>query len=337
MPDARPLEECVVDLKAPELEPVSLVDRAGPAKIANIAEGNLPDPKHEDHKLPELQAHAAIGLCGRSPWPGTGRNSVTVPRAPARSSPHHLFRHTPQPHGFVADHNRLTRVIQGTAIRPRRRSRGTITTVGPVGPTEPGGGGSVPSRESDVDESLVAAARERLRAGVKPAVVCGELAARTRRWMDVALAVGQARGIPKADLRIRLGGELVRLQDEFRPGEEEDYGLLLEIHGVFDVPKQLDEREVVIAEHLRTAWVAAGGLGSGHAVSLSRRFVTGELSLAFRTLARSGPRYGPGRPTEFWTAMVAAGELLDPTDGNEHGTVAQVLDESRVRLAECAR
>ncbi|MFD6916822.1 hypothetical protein [Streptomyces virginiae] len=195
----------------------------------------------------------------------------------------------------------------------------------------------MPSNDSDVDESLVAVARERLRAGVEPGVVCGELAARTRRWLDAALAVGQARGIPKADLRKRLGGERELLQDEFRPGEEEDYGLLLEIHGVFDIAKQLDEREVVIAEHLRTAWAATGGLGSGHAVSLSRRFVTGELSLAFRTLARFGPRHGPGRPTEFWTAMVAAGELLDPTDGDEHGSVAQALDESRVRLAECAR
>lgn len=35
--------------------------------------------------------------------------------------------------------------------------------------------------------------------------------------------------------------------------------------------------------------------------------------------------------------MVAADELLDPTDGDERGTVAQALDESRVRLTECAR
>ncbi|MGW3326456.1 hypothetical protein [Streptomyces virginiae] len=195
----------------------------------------------------------------------------------------------------------------------------------------------MPSDESDVDESLVAAARERLRAGAEPAVVCGELAARTRRWSDAVLAVGQARGIPKADLLVRLGGEPERLQDEFRPGEEEEYALLLEIHGVFDVPVQLDERELVIAEHLRTAWAATGGLGSGHAISLSRRFVTGELSLAFRTLARFGTRRGSGRPVEFWTAMVAAGELLDPTDGDERGTVAQALDESRARLTECAR
>ncbi|MER5637533.1 hypothetical protein ABT095_11310 [Kitasatospora sp. NPDC002227] len=185
--------------------------------------------------------------------------------------------------------------------------------------------------------AMVTTARDRLRAGAEPAVVCGELAVRARRWSDAALAVGLARGIPEADLRNRLGAELERWQDEFRPGEEEDYGRLLEIHGAFDVPKRLDERELVIAEHLRAARAAMGGLGSGHAISLSRRFVTGELALAFGTLARFGPRQGRGRPTEFWTAMVAAGELLDPTDGDERGTVAQALDESRLRLAECLR
>ncbi|MFD5933504.1 hypothetical protein [Streptomyces sp. NPDC060333] len=116
---------------------------------------------------------------------------------------------------------------------------------------------------------------------------------------------------------MRLGRGPERLQDEFHPGEEEDYDLLLEIHGVFDVPKQLDERKPVIAEHLRTAWAATGGLRSGHAINLSRLFVTGELSLASRTLAPLGPRHGPGRPTELWTAMAAASELLDPTDRNE--------------------
>ncbi|GAA2086245.1 hypothetical protein GCM10009759_06820 [Kitasatospora saccharophila] len=190
--------------------------------------------------------------------------------------------------------------------------------------------------ESGVDGSLVATARERLRTGAAPAVVCGELAARTPRWSDAALAVGLARGIPEAELRERLAGGR-QWQDEFHPGEEEEYGELLEMHGVFDVPKQLDEREEVIAGHLRAAWAAMGGMGGGYAVGLSRRFVRGELSSAFRTLARFGPRRGRGRPAEFWTAMVAAGELLDPADGDERGTVAQALDESRRRLAESAR
>lgn len=83
VPDARPLDECVVDLKAPELEPGPLVDRARLAKIANIAEDDLPDPKCEDHKMPEPQAHGAGDLCGRSPWPRTGRrNSINRAQGP---------------------------------------------------------------------------------------------------------------------------------------------------------------------------------------------------------------------------------------------------------------
>jgi hypothetical protein len=193
----------------------------------------------------------------------------------------------------------------------------------------------VSSGESGVEGALVTMARERLRTGAAPAVVCGELAVRTPRWSDAALAVGLARGIPEAELRERLAGDQ-QWQDEFHPGEEEEYGELLEMHGVFDVPRQLDEREEVISGHLRAAWAAMGGMGSGHAVGLSRRFVRGELSSAFRMLARFGPRQGRGRPAEFWTAMVAAGELLDPADGDERGTVAQAIDESRRRLAESA-
>ena len=191
----------------------------------------------------------------------------------------------------------------------------------------------MPDDGSGVEESLVAAARERLRAGADPAVVCGELAARTPRWLEAAVAVGVARGMAEAELRERLAG-YEQAQDEFHPGEEEEYGHLLEIHGVFDVPKRLDEREQAIAGHLRAAWGAMGGLGSGHATGLSRRFVRGELSSAFRMLARFGPRRDRGRPAEFWAAVVAAGELLDPADGDEHGTVAQALAESRRRLAE---
>ncbi|MFB7948869.1 hypothetical protein ACFC6L_28595 [Kitasatospora phosalacinea] len=182
---------------------------------------------------------------------------------------------------------------------------------------------------------LVAAAREGLRAGAGPGVVCGELARRVRRWSDAAFAVGRALDIPEADLRQRLGADPELIQAEFRPGEEEDYGFLLESVGVFDVPKQLDERESMIAEHLHAAWAAQGGLGSGHAANLSRRFVKGELPAAFRSLARFGPRPGRGRPVEFWTAMVTAGELLDPVDGDDRETVARALEESRQHLAAC--
>jgi hypothetical protein len=149
------------------------------------------------------------------------------------------------------------------------------------------------------------------------------------------LAVGQAMGIPESELLRRLQGRPEQVQSEFRPGEEEHYGDLMAVLGVFDVPRQLDERESVIAENLRTAMRAMGGVASGHGLGLSRRLVTGELASLFRSLARSGPRADHRRPADFWGALVAAGELLDPADGDERGTVAQALGACRLHLANC--
>ncbi|AKZ60308.1 hypothetical protein SAM23877_7265 [Streptomyces ambofaciens ATCC 23877] len=190
---------------------------------------------------------------------------------------------------------------------------------------------------SDVDAALVALAWERLQSETPPAAVCGELAARTPCWWDAVLAVGRAMGIPESELLRRLHGTPQQVRSEFRPGEEELYGDLMAVLGVFDIPRQLDERESVIAESLRTAMRAMGGVASGHGLGLSRRLVTGELESVFRSLARSGPRADRGRPAEFWGALVAAGELLDPADGDERGTVAQALAECRLHLANCAR
>lgn len=188
---------------------------------------------------------------------------------------------------------------------------------------------------TDVIEALSVAAGERLRAGATPVAVCGELAAQTRWWWDAALAVGQALGIPESESLRRLHGDPEQLQSELLPGEEELYAELLKMHGVFDVAKQLDERELLIAEHLRTAMRAMGVVASGRAVSISRWFVLGELPSVFRSLAHSGPRTARSRPAEFWEALVRAGELLDPSGENEHGTVAQTLDECRAHLAGC--
>ncbi len=186
-------------------------------------------------------------------------------------------------------------------------------------------------------EAWVEVARERLRSGAVPAVVCGELAARTRWWWDAVLAVGRAMGISESEMRQRLRSEPEHVQREFHAGEEELYGELLAMHGVFDIPMELDEREMAIAEHLRIAMRAQGGVASGHALDLSRGFVTGELACVFRSLSRLGPRSTRGRPAEFWAALVAAGELLDPVDGDERGTVPQALDECRRQLADGTR
>jgi hypothetical protein len=79
----------------------------------------------------------------------------------------------------------------------------------------------VSSSGADVIEALSTVAAERLAAGAVPAVVCSELAGQTRWWWDAALAVGQAMGIPEAELLRRFHGEPERVQSEFLPGEED--------------------------------------------------------------------------------------------------------------------
>ncbi|CAL9636138.1 hypothetical protein SUDANB120_06210 (plasmid) [Streptomyces sp. enrichment culture] len=113
MPDARPLEECVVDLKAPELEPGLLVDRAGLAKIANIPEDDLPDPKYEDHKMPQPQAHGAAGPLWSQPVARDWAEQHHRAQGPGVLLSANTSFGTPQPQGLVADHNRLTKVIHG--------------------------------------------------------------------------------------------------------------------------------------------------------------------------------------------------------------------------------
>ncbi|WP_030275847.1 hypothetical protein [Streptomyces sp. NRRL B-24484] len=195
--------------------------------------------------------------------------------------------------------------------------------------------GTADGGTADADASLLAAARQRLRAGAAPTAVCGELAARTHCWWEAASAVGRAAGIPEPELRRRLHGEPAQVQRALGPGEEEAYGELLSMLGVFDVHEQLDGRAAAIAEHLRTAVAAMGGVASGHALGLSRRMAEGELTDAFRSLARLGPRARGGRPTAFWAALVTAGELLDPADREESAAVTEALAKCRVSLERC--
>ncbi|MFD6231304.1 hypothetical protein ACFWFZ_31255 [Streptomyces sp. NPDC060232] len=114
--DPRPLEECAVDLKAPEPEPSRLVDRAGPAKIANMPEEELPHPRYAHRDLPEPQARGAGGPL-RSP-------SAARDRATSRPA------HTGLPTGRPAHRNpyarsvlrvrgRRTFALQTDARRPR--------------------------------------------------------------------------------------------------------------------------------------------------------------------------------------------------------------------------
>ncbi|WP_031065422.1 hypothetical protein [Streptomyces sp. NRRL WC-3742] len=77
----------------------------------------------------------------------------------------------------------------------------------------------------------------------------------------------------------------------------------LEALGIFEVPKQLDDRETAIVELFLTAIDAMGGIRAGHQHGLARWFTTGNLTAA-RPLARTG------NPVRYWTTLIQAGELL---------------------------
>ncbi|MEU8949643.1 hypothetical protein [Streptomyces sp. NPDC048489] len=111
MPDARPLAECVVDLQAPELEPGRLVGRAAMAKIANIAEDDLPAPGYEDHKMPEPQAHRATEPLWSQPVARDWAEQHRQDHGPGALLSATTTFGTPQPQGLVDDHNHLTKVI----------------------------------------------------------------------------------------------------------------------------------------------------------------------------------------------------------------------------------
>ncbi|MGZ2361703.1 hypothetical protein LRE75_34355 [Streptomyces sp. 372A] len=111
LPDARPLDECIVDLKAPELEPRLLVDRTGLANSANIAEDDLPAPGYEDHKMPEPQAHGASGPLWSQPVALDWAEQHYRDHGPRTLLTTTTSFGNPQPQGLVADHDRLTKVI----------------------------------------------------------------------------------------------------------------------------------------------------------------------------------------------------------------------------------
>ncbi|MGC5041037.1 hypothetical protein ACLQ2C_36480 [Streptomyces sp. DT73] len=117
-PDTRSLEECVVDLKAPELEPVRLVDRSQMAAIASIDEDDLPDPKFSNDKMPEPQAQGPDGPLWSLPvardWAEQHRREHG-PRALLTAT---TSFGTQQPQGLVDDHNRLTKVIHHAGEQP---------------------------------------------------------------------------------------------------------------------------------------------------------------------------------------------------------------------------
>ncbi|GAA2445251.1 hypothetical protein [Streptomyces macrosporus] len=128
--DSRPLDRCVVDLRAPELEPARLVDRAGLAKIANIAPDDLPHPKYGARDLPAPQAEASDGPRWSEPvardW-AEQHHSMHGPKALLAAT---TTFGTAHPRGLVADHTRLTEIIRHSLEDSRSGKRRFALTGG---------------------------------------------------------------------------------------------------------------------------------------------------------------------------------------------------------------
>ncbi|MFE2991500.1 hypothetical protein [Streptomyces sp. NPDC059262] len=111
-PGALPLDQCVVDLRAPELEPDRFVDRAGLAKAAALAPEDLPHPKYGRERLPVPQAETADGSRWSKPvaldWAEQHRRA----HGPQELLSGTTAFGTPQPLGLVADHDALTEIIR---------------------------------------------------------------------------------------------------------------------------------------------------------------------------------------------------------------------------------
>jgi hypothetical protein len=123
-PDARPLESCIVDLHAPELEPGRMVDLTGLATIADVPAEEMPDLRYDEaEKLPEPQEETG----------GVTRWSAAVARDWAESfhqkhGPEVLLAATTsyattQPVGRVENHNRLRKNFLEDLTEPRGKRR----------------------------------------------------------------------------------------------------------------------------------------------------------------------------------------------------------------------
>ncbi len=121
--DARPLEECVIDLTAPELEPGRLVDRAGLAQIAGITEDDLSDPRYANDQLPEPQAHGAHGSLWSQPVAEDWAEDLRRTHGPGTLLSAANPFDTPKPVGLIADHNRLTQIIHSRGMQTEEAAR----------------------------------------------------------------------------------------------------------------------------------------------------------------------------------------------------------------------
>ncbi|TYR53318.1 hypothetical protein [Streptomyces parvus] len=110
-PGSRPLDRCVVDLLAPELDPVELVGRAALAQIAEIDAQDLPHEKYGRKDLPPPQAETEAGPLWSKPVARDWAEQYHRVNGPEALLSGRSAFGTDQPLGLVADHNHLTKII----------------------------------------------------------------------------------------------------------------------------------------------------------------------------------------------------------------------------------
>jgi hypothetical protein len=190
------------------------------------------------------------------------------------------------------------------------------------------------------DQGLLQRARAELEAGRRPEAVYATLVTDTLDPRAAALAVCCALGIPREEARQRWIDTGEPLTDLVQPGEPAELGAFLELAGFFDVHRQLDERELPVRQSpdQALATIAAGGLPSGYAHGLSRKFQTGRLAEAFVSMATHGARRQRPVPAAYWTHLLAAANLLAITDDDRFESCValcrQMLDQSSTPTPE---
>jgi hypothetical protein len=127
-----------------------------------------------------------------------------------------------------------------------------------------------------------------------------------------ACGVRSRRYTPRAGSEQRWADTGAQLAALIQPGEEADLGAVLELAGLLDVHRHLDEREQQVRRLLERAFTAAGGLPSGYGVI--RLLRTGRLTDAFVSIATHGSRRSRPMPPAYWTHLLAAAALLTGTD-----------------------
>ncbi|WP_326680935.1 hypothetical protein [Streptomyces sp. NBC_01237] len=123
-PGARPLEDCVVDLRTPELERAKLIGRTGLAEAAGISVEDLPDPRYGRGDLPVPQhENAEDGMWWSVPVAQDWAEHYRRKNGPEALLSASTVYGSTQPVGLVADHDRLRRMFHDDLTSRRQKGK----------------------------------------------------------------------------------------------------------------------------------------------------------------------------------------------------------------------